>query len=294
MVRAGSASWFVKFGMTFAILFAFCWAAPRIFRNIPQFPPTTTDEEQVATLQRYFQLPVQDVVLVGSSLAYRLKEQFFEHGSVRNAAITGGSPLTGLALIEASPSLRPRVIAVETNVLTRDIDDKLFQEFKNARRPDDRLRPLRSLAAYYQSVQDDALTYSAARRRSILERPAATYDIERAMEKELVDWNKPVYREAILSHAKLLKSLVEKLEAKGVTIFFFEMPYPPKMDNSGYPTTIREVLRQIFGPENSRWLKLDYPASELRWYDPNHLDDRSAIIFATALENAIRKRMTAN
>jgi hypothetical protein len=294
MVRADSIGWFVRFAMTFAILFALCWQAPRVFRDIPQFPPTTTGEEQVATLQRYFQLPVQDVALVGSSLAYRLKEQFFEHGGIRNAAITGGSPLTGLALIDASPSLRPRVIAVETNVLNRGIDDRLFQKFKDARRPDDTLRPLRSLAAYYQSVQDDALTYDAARRRSILDRPPATYDIEQAMTDALVEWNRPIYREAILRDTNTLKSLVEKLEAKGVTIVFFEMPYPAKMENAGYPTTIREILTQVFGPENSRWLKVEYPAGELRWYDPNHLDDRSAIIFASALDIAIRKKRLAH
>jgi hypothetical protein len=293
MVKAESANWFVKFGMTCLILFACWWAAPHVFRNIPQFPPTTTDEQQVVVLERYFRLPALDIVLVGSSLAYRLKEQFFEHGNVRNAALPGGSPLTGLAVIEASPALRPQVVAVETNILNRGIDDKLFQRFKDAMRPDDRLRPLRSLAAYYQSVRDDTLTYDAARRRSILERPAASYDTERGMANAMVEWNKPIYREAFLRDAKTLKSLVEKLEAQGVRIFFFEMPYPPMMDKSGFAMETREVLGQILGPEDNRWLKLDYPAGELRWFDASHLDDRSAIIFSSALDDAIRRKLPA-
>jgi hypothetical protein len=294
MGKSGVAIWFVKYGMTCALLFACCWAAPRFFNNIPQFPPTTTDEQQDVVFERYFQLPVLDIVLVGSSLAFRLKEQFFEHGGVRNAAIPGGSPLTALAIIEASPALRPRVIAVETNILNRGIDDKLFQKFKDARRRDDTLRPLRSLAAYYQSVQDDVLPYDAARRRSILERPAATYDTEQGMENALVEWNRPIYRDAILKDASRLKSLVEKLEAQGVTIFFFEMPYPPKMNNSGYATTTREIMEQVFGPDNNRWLKLDYVANELRWFDAAHVDDRSAIIFSSALDNAISKNLAAH
>jgi hypothetical protein len=294
MVKADSAVWFVKYGVTCALLFTCCWATPRVFKDIPQFPPTTTDEQQAVVFERYFQLPAQDIVLVGSSLAFRLKEQFFEHGGVRNTALPGGSPLTALAIIEASPALRPRVIAVESNILTRGIDDKLFQKFKDATRRDDTLRPLRSLAAYYQSVQDDALTYDAARRRSILERPAATYDIELGMANALVEWNRPIYGEEIWKGASTLKSLVEKLEAQGVKIFFFDMPYPPKMNDSGYAATTREILGQVFGPGNDRWLKLDYPASELRWFDAAHLDDRSAIIFSSALDDAIRKRMTAN
>jgi hypothetical protein len=291
MVKADTAIWFVKFGITCLLLSAGCWAAPHVFKNLPQFPPTTTDEENVAIFERYFQLPVQDIVVVGSSLAYHLKEQFFERGNVRNAALPGGSPLTGLAIIDASPALRPPVIAVETNVLNRGIDKDLFQKFRNARRRDDMLRPLRTLAAYYQSAQDDALTFDAARRRSILARPPATYDTEQGIANALIEWNKPIYDNAMLNDATVLKSLAEKLEAEGVTIFFFEMPYPPKMDNTGYTVTARKILKQVFGDGNNRWLSLDYDASQLRWLDAAHLDDRSAIIFASALDSAIRKKM---
>jgi hypothetical protein len=294
MVKADSTFWFVKLGISCLILFGCCWATPRIFKNIPQFPPTTTDEEQVGIVERYFQLPALEVVLVGSSLAYRLKEQFFERGNVRNVALPGGSPLTGLAVIEASPALRSRVIVVETNILTRGIDDRLFQRFKHARRRDDTFRPLRSLAAYYQSALDDTLTYDAARRRSVLERPAATYDTGQGIARELIELNKPIYREAILRDASTLKSLVEKLETQGVKIFFIEMPYPPATDKSGYATTTREILEKIFGPENNRWLNLDYAANELRWLDAAHLDDRSAIIIAAALDNAVSKKLAGH
>jgi hypothetical protein len=74
-----------------------CWAAPRLIENLPQFPVRTTGEEQVVALERYFKLPPQPVVVVGSSLAYHLKDWFFVDGDVRNMAIPGDSPLTGLA-----------------------------------------------------------------------------------------------------------------------------------------------------------------------------------------------------
>jgi hypothetical protein len=294
MVKADSTIWFVKFGITCLLLSTCCWAAPHIFKNLPQFPPATTDEQQVAIFEKYFQLPALDIVVVGSSLAYRLKEQFFERGNVRNAALPGGSPLTGLAIIEASPALRPPVIAVETNVLNRGIDKELFQKFRNARRRDDMLRPLRTLAAYYQSALDDVLTFDAARRQSIIARPAASYDTERGIANAQIEWNKPIYDDAMLKDATMLKSLVEKLEAQGVAIFFFEMPYPPKMDNTGYAVTARKTLEQVFGTGDKRWLSLDYDAGQLRWYDAAHLDDRSAIIFASALDDAIGKKRAAH
>jgi hypothetical protein len=280
--------------VTCTLLFASCWAAPHVFKNLPHFPPVTTDEQQAAVFESYFQLPALDVVVVGSSLSFRLKEQFFERGNVRNAALPGGSPLTGLAIIEASPALRPQVIAVEIDILTRGIDNAVFQKFKNSKRQDDMLRPLRTLAAYYQRKQDNVFTFDAVLRRSILERPAATYDTEQGIANAMVEWNKPIYREAMLKDAKTLKSLVETLESEGVKIFFFEMPYPPRMDQTLYATMTREVLDQIFGPANNRWLRLDYAAGELRWYDAAHLDDRSAIIVAAALDNAITEKLTAH
>jgi len=224
MVKTDAAIWFAKFGATCALLLTCCWAVPRAFTNLPQFPPTTTDQQQVIVFDRYFQLPIFDVALVGSSLSYRLKEEFFEHGNVRNVAIPGGSPLTGLAIIGAAPAVRPRVIAVETNILSRGIDDSLYQKFKNAKRSDDTLRPLRTLAAYYQGALDDALTLSETKRRSILERPAVSSEVQQDIGTALGEWNNPSYDVTLLKDAKTLSALVKKLEDQGVTICFFEMP----------------------------------------------------------------------
>jgi hypothetical protein len=288
MVKAASAIWFIKFGMTCALLLACCWAAPRVFKNLPQFPPVTTDEQQVMVFDRYFQLPVQDIVLVGSSLSYGLNERFFEQGGVRNAALPGGSSLTGLAIIAGEAASRPRIIAVETNILNRGVDNDLLNRFRKAKRSVATFRPLRTLAAYYQRALDDSHTVSVA---SILERAPATYDTEPGI-VALAEWNKPIYDAAILRDTRTLKSLVEKLEAQGIKILFFEMPYSPNLDQSGYVTITRKILDQIFGPANDRRLKLEYPASELRWGgDGAHLDERSAVIVASALANAISKKL---
>jgi hypothetical protein len=296
MVKTESAIWFGKLGVTCAFLLACCWAAPRVFTNLPLFPPTTTDQQQVAVFDRYFHVLPRDVVLVGSSLSYRLNEGFFEHNNVRNAAIPGGSPLTGLAIIEAAPGLRPHVIAVETNILNRGIDDNLFQKFKNGKRSDGGLPPLRTLAAYYQGALDDLLTYSEARRRGILERPAAMHSTEQGIPiAAQVELNKSINQAAILADAKMLKSLVERLEAQGVLVVFYEMPYSPISNQTDYATMTRKSLDQVFGPANNRRLKLEYPVSELRWNaDGIHLDERSAAIIASALANAISKKSGSN
>ncbi len=291
MIKAAPAIWVLKLATTCALLLACCWVAPRLFKNLPQFPPTTTDEEQFVNLNRYFQLPVADVALVGSSLTFRLKEQYFEEGNVRNVALSGGSSLTGLAVIDAAQARRPRIIAVETNILTRGIDDNLFQKFKYSGRADDMLRPLRTLAAFYQTrVFRDQPAFDAEKRRGVLSAPAVAYDNAKSIKQILLEWNKPIYEDAITRDAKALKALIERLEASGITVYLYELPMAPAVDESGYVKTTRATLERVFGPVNNRWLRLVYPADELRWDDGAHLDDRSAIIISSSLEKAIVKR----
>jgi hypothetical protein len=283
--------WLVRFGVTFALLWGCCWAVPRVFANLPQFPPTTTDQEQADVLNRYFDLPLQDVVLVGTSLSFRLKELYFEHGGIRNASLPGGSSLTGLAIIAAAPTKRPRVIAVEVNFLTRPVDTNLLDRFKSARRQQAPLPPFRTLAAYYQSARDDALTYSKARLEAIIAQPAAPDHSELAVASNSVEWQKPVPRELMLENARVLKTLTEELETQGVKVFFYELPYPSQLNQSLYATATREVLASVIRPDDRRRLTLHYSLGDLRSFgDGIHVDDRSAVILAAALDDAIRKK----
>jgi hypothetical protein len=283
--------WLIRFSLSFALLWAVCWAVPRLFTDLPRFPAITTDEEQVEIFDRYFSQPPRDIVVVGSSLAYHLKERFFEHGNVRNLSIPGGSPLTGLAIIAAAPVARPRAIAVETNVLVRAIDDGLVARFRSARPHIAVLAPLRTLAAWYQGGQDDMLTYTRERVMAVVKSPPAPDRSAAAAEAIRAEWSQPVQREAMLRGAHMLTSLAEQLEAQGVKVFFFEMPYPSPLQHSVFATSTREVLAEAIGPDDKRWLTLHYPFDELRSADAAHLDDRSSVIFAAALGEAIEQRL---
>src|SRR5262245_47652243 len=112
MMIITSRNWLIKFVGTFVVLWACCWAAPRLVAQVPQFRPVTTGEVQEEIFDRYFKLSKPEVVIAGSSLAWHIRDWYFERGDVRNVALPGGSSLTALAIIEAAPSARPRAIAV--------------------------------------------------------------------------------------------------------------------------------------------------------------------------------------
>src|ERR1700686_348868 len=63
-------------------------------------------------LSRYVFEKTPDVVLIGSSVTYRVREDYFLKVPVRNIAISGGSPLTALAIVGSYSSI-PRLAIVE-------------------------------------------------------------------------------------------------------------------------------------------------------------------------------------
>src|SRR4051812_41104504 len=118
MQQSSTVHWFVKCCLSAVSLLTLCGLVTAWFGNRLQLPSTTTRDGTLITLNRYAKEPVPDVVLVGSSLTFRLKEEYFATPRVRNLALAGGSPVTGLEIVANQPRL-PRIILIEVNVLSR-------------------------------------------------------------------------------------------------------------------------------------------------------------------------------
>ena len=101
------------------------------------------EDRRFPALSRYALEPTPNIVLVGSSMTSRLYEGYFKT-PLRNIATSGGSPLTGLAIVASYPSL-PRVVLVETNVMSRTIERDLVEQYGEA------------LAGYGVDVDGEAL-----------------------------------------------------------------------------------------------------------------------------------------
>src|SRR4051794_27614310 len=66
---------------------------------------TESDGEAAPTLIDYRNEPTARAVIVGTSLARRLKEEFFLPLHIRNLAVPGRSALTGLEIVASYPNL---------------------------------------------------------------------------------------------------------------------------------------------------------------------------------------------
>src|SRR3954468_15639067 len=123
--------WLLKCGCAAAIGLIACGLATARFGSGLQMPAATTRDGTLMTLSRYLREPVPDIVLVGSSLTKRLKEEYFAVPRLRNLALAGGSPVTGMEIVANQPRL-PGIVVVEANILNRRTDAELVERYSRA------------------------------------------------------------------------------------------------------------------------------------------------------------------
>jgi hypothetical protein len=147
------------------------------------------------------------------------------------------------------------------------------------------------LAAIFEK-SDPARSLNAGNRNEILNTaPARTpAAVQRMVADAVVDFNKKTYDDVIRKNAATLKSLVEKARAEGVTIYLFELPTSPAISHTRYSETVRSEIAKLF--RSSDVLNLGYAENDLRWDDGLHLDERSALIVADALEQALIAKLS--
>ena len=285
--------WLVKCALAALLSLLVCAIATLRLGGGLELPATTTRDGTVLALNRYVREPIPDVVLVGSSLTFRLSEEYFETPRLRNLALAGGSPLTGLEII-AHQSQLPKIILVETNVLSRPADDVVLEKYTSKRRAEPLfLRPLRSGVASYENWMHKPASHSQvadALDRLIMQAPS-DFDnrvyVERAVSQLDALDPSPVVRMSV----EVMRGLISELEGRGAKVFLFELPYIDQVERTRAATITHEIVRAAF-PEPSRWLPIDVTRSDLRWADGVHLDERSALITARSMEKnlAIRSR----
>ena len=235
---------------------------------------------------RYAREPIPDVVLVGSSLTFRLKEEYFATPRLRNLALAGGSPVTGLEIV-ASQARLPKIILVETNVLSRTTDTSRGREICGRRcrsavssADQDRYRRLRNW-------NHAPLNHAQAALSSwpIAHAPPSDFDnriyLDARCSRRTRRIPRPRHR-----NVKRIAELIATLEQRGAQVLLFEIPCSGPTEQSRSARITREIVRARF-PDSDRWLRVVFPGGELRWPDGLHLDERSAVIMAHSIDQAL-------
>jgi hypothetical protein len=279
--------WLIKCGVGAAIVLIACGFATVRFGSGLQMPATTTRDGTLITLSRYLREPVPEIVLVGSSITFRLKEEYFATRGLRNLALAGGSPVTGLEIVANQPRL-PQYILVEANVLSRATDTALVERYSRGGTEPFFFRPVRAVVAAYEQRLHAPLTHEQVARdlRQLVGQPPDDFDNRVYADRALQQFNAEDPTDATRLNAKRIEGLIRTVEQRGARVLLFELPYAESIEGSRFAATTRETIHAAF-PDSKRWLPVEVDRSELRWADGIHLDERSAVIVTQAMERAL-------
>lgn len=294
MRQNSTVSWMIKCAGVAAVVLLVCGFATARFGSALQQPAVTTRDGSLVTLNRYVREPTPDIVLVGSSVTWRLKEEYFSLPRIRNLALAGGSPVTGLEIVARQASL-PGTILIETNVLTRETDSALVERFSHgAGAETSLLRPLRTAVAAYETWNHAPPDPAQARaeRDRLLGQPPDPFDNRVYLDRAVAQMNEGDPTVPVRANAIRVQQLVEELQRRGARVFLIHMPFAPEIEGSRLVRTTREIVDNAF-PDRGLWLPIEPPRSELRWADGVHLDERSALIVVRAIEGALAERAAA-
>jgi hypothetical protein len=280
--------WFAKCGFSAALLLLACGVATAWFGNGLQLPSTTTRDGTLITLNRYAREPTPEMVLVGSSLTFRLKEEYFATPGVRNLALAGGSPVTGLEIVANQPRL-PKIILVEANVLSRPTDTALVEKYSRRGNIEPLFfRPIRTAVAAYENRLHVSLSHAQVSLAldQLLEQPPSNFDSHVYADRALEEWDAEDPAVAVQTNAMRIKQLIPAIEQRGARVLLFELPVSEQLEESRSAKTTREIVHAAF-PDPDRWLSIDYTRAELRWADGVHLDERSAVIVTRSIDRTL-------
>lgn len=291
MPHSSQFSWLIKCaGVAVALLLA-CGLATARFGSALQQPTVTTRDGTLITLNRYVGEPVPDLVLAGSSVAWRLKEEYFSQRRVRNLALAGGSPVTSLAIVAKQKSL-PKIVLIETNVLTRLPDDALIAKFSGGARTEALLlRPVRTAVAAYETWTHTPpnAADSRAERDRLLGEPPSPFDNKVYLDRAVQEMNDDDPTGPARVNVARIRELVDDIERRGSRALLLEIPFAAEIEDTRMVRMSKAIVHAAFA-DRGRWLPINPPMSELRWADGVHLDERSALLVVRAIESALAAR----
>jgi hypothetical protein len=283
-----AAQWLVRCALVATgLLLADRIATAWIGLNLQQLAATTRDGNLI-TLNRYLQEPTPDIVLVGSSLTWRLKEQYFSLPKVRNLALAGGSPITGLTIVANQRNL-PKVIFIETNVLSRAVDLALVEKFSGSSGSTTLfLPPIRTAVAAYENWKHEPIRHAQTRAalEALLRQPPSDFDNRVYLDRALQQMNAEDPTNAVRRNVEKLKQIRDDISQRGSRVFLIEVPFSAPIEGSRSVRATRRIVHEAF-PNPDQWLRIDPPVAELRWLDGVHLDERSALIVVQSIERAL-------
>lgn len=195
------------------------------------------------------------IVMVGSSLAAALNQDFFKY-PIYNLAFRGGTSLTGIETIIRSNS-KPDYVIIETNIMDKSPDmtslDNLLNPYMFYSRKyisalQYEYQPINLIISYVYSkfTQDKFAKLKEKPNPSVLRNNISNY----------VEQRQNIDKVLIKKNIKLLSKKVRDLEKKGIKVFFIEMPTDKAVMDTPRSLFISKSIKKEFPYNKYKWINL--------------------------------------
>jgi hypothetical protein len=225
--------------------------------------------------QDYLAKPDSDTVLAGSSLAFRLPLSVLGP-HIANLALAGGTPATGLVLLERSMQ-RPKLVLIEVNMLARPADQAAVQALLGF--PQRQLRgSLRAFRTGYDPVNVTERALQALLHKTdedLIPQPDA---IRQMIASQRLTMSRPPDAGMLRRNLNEAAALISKLEARGIRVGFFEMPIDSNLTDLPAEKILRQAVWQRFPAGRFCWLALGVPGGAHTLDGIHLLSDDAALV----------------
>lgn len=281
--------WLLRCAVTTALVLLACAAAKPWLPSGMHAPATSARYGALLAFNRFMSEPTSEVVLLGSSLSARIREDYFVSLNIRNLAIGGGSPLTGLRILLLNQQKFPQIILIESNLLSKEADEEFIERYSKPG-SDRFFRPVRMAIAAYENWLHSPprrIDAVAAADRQLTE-PPREYNNQIYLDRVFEGFGQNLTA-ALETNVRELTQLVSAARNQGALVLLFELPYADQLEPG---RLVRDTRRFALGRFSSSedWLHLTINKKDLRWPDGMHMDERSATLVARAIERAIADR----
>lgn len=185
----------------------------------------------------------------------------------------------------------PKIIIVETNILSRTADTALVERYsRTGSAAPLLLRPLRTAVAAYENWNHAPRTHAqvSAALAGLLAQPPREFDNRVYVERALQQENAVDPTDTVQTNAKRMGDLIAALERRGARVLLLRLPLSAQLEQSRSASITREIVHARY-PDPDRWLRVDFTRNELRWTDGVHPDERSAVIIAQSIDWALSR-----
>ena len=212
-------------------------------------------------------------VIVGSSMATRMR--FEKKDDVYNLAFDGSGPLTGMEIVRRSGSV-PKVIYIESNVFSMDINEKFLEKLFTPLLFELRGEVIALQEKYQLLNLVGTVIYSFAGRsqQEKLEQKVDIKLLDKLVISSLQSSKQFSIREMSLQR---WHKNIDYFQAKGTKVLFFEMPNDRRLITTNKRKELRKLLVEQF--PNISYIEENNSEDIYKTVDGTHLTWASALAF---------------